>query len=272
MRIAVASGGPSEHVEQALKGRFARIYELYEASQKGHPNNYFESTVNDQDERLLKHRFGSVEVALGRLPPEAWRELIKRAAKYVHVRDSLRRWQQLWDILHEAKGFLMLQERGYKNIRFLPEGNNEMPDLQANDGGTVVLLEVETVNVSDDEICLWQTVRQEDREVLRRIESGEQDEDLEASETPYSAARSVLLALPDTLKKKVLKTIKHALEQIRAHPQSDGARKIILLLTRLDLDYRLAEENRLALQQFILGLNGQYGDVELAHVSIDWGW
>jgi hypothetical protein len=166
---------------------------------------------------------------------------------------------------------LLLQERGFTEIEFLPEGTRSMPDLKAKDSEVLVLLEVETVNVSDDECRRWLKAVQEDRELFRRIATN-QAGDLETESLRYRAARPVGRGLPGSLTNKVRKTIEHALKQLQAHPQAANARRIILLVTHLDSDYCLDEENRAALRQFVLRQNDQYENVEIVHESVDWGW
>jgi hypothetical protein len=73
----------------------------------------------------------------------------------VFKRDKHRGWHQLFDILNQAKAYGYLKREGCQDIAFIPRSTidgQQTPDLKATGTEGPVLCEVETLNVSKDEI------------------------------------------------------------------------------------------------------------------------
>ena len=68
---------------------------------------------------------------------------------------SRRGWQQLFDILNQARAYNYLKTLGCSNILFIPRADNQAlrtPDIEAILGSDRVLCEVKTINISQKEI------------------------------------------------------------------------------------------------------------------------
>ena len=67
-----------------------------------------------------------------------------------------RGWPQLFDILNEARAYNYLKSLGCTNLRFIPrshEKNEKSADLERSLPLHCVWCEVETINISDEEIA-----------------------------------------------------------------------------------------------------------------------
>jgi hypothetical protein len=139
-------------------GRFPRIFELYAASAQGEPGNYFEFKNVRRGLAAGEPFFVRLEQILAALDPIAWQTFKIRTVPYVHKLDAWEYSKQLFERLHEAEGYLALKEKGYQHVRFLPEDTGTpQPDLEATDRGLLVLMEVKTVNESDDQKRYFET-------------------------------------------------------------------------------------------------------------------
>src|SRR6185369_1149062 len=129
-------------------------FDLYQRSDKGNPKNYFDFR------ELCPSASGSFalsEKTFARLDAKSWEKLREKALPYVTVDDRLRRYQQLWSALDEARGYVLLADEGYEQIEFIEpkkdkKGNPQSPDLTATKDCSTAVLEVKTVNESND--CL----------------------------------------------------------------------------------------------------------------------
>src|SRR5436190_1295359 len=54
--------------------------------------------------------------------------------------------------LDEARGWVLLKERGYQNIRFIGKQNEKTPDLLGTKDNSTAILEVKSLNQSDEDI------------------------------------------------------------------------------------------------------------------------
>lgn len=92
-----------------------------------------------------------IEANLSRLDSKAWKDLIEKLLRYsCSKRGSIERGQ-FWNHLNEVRGYLLLAERGYSEIDFIPETDEERADLVGKFPKRVIL-EVKTINRSDDDI------------------------------------------------------------------------------------------------------------------------
>lgn len=132
---------------------FPRLYEVYCESEQANAANYFEDFGRVLGSPLAQSAYKKLEVELEQLEDIAWQELKQKAINYVVAKDERRAWSQLFDILNEAKGYLYLKSEGCKKIHFIPEcKGSKTPDIRAQCGCSIALLDVKTINVSDEEI------------------------------------------------------------------------------------------------------------------------
>ena len=206
--------GPSDSIqlkeaENWLLSVSPRLFDLYQQSEKDDPKNYF-----DFKELFpwASASFARTEETLARLDVEAWRKLCEKALPYVTVDDPLRRYQQLWSALDEARGYVLLADQGYNQIEFIEpkknkKGSAQSPDLTATKDGSTAILEIKTINESND--CLG----------------------------PNAAWRhgaiTVRPDLSEEFKGKLVSTIEHARKQLNSYPHRTN-RKIVLLVVRFD--------------------------------------
>ena len=138
--------------------RFTRLNELFERiefekikTQK--EDNVIAGYIEWGKREPLVQKDAELLVAnLSRLAPKAWKDLIeKKVLQYsCSKRGSIKR-RQFWNHLNEVSGYLLLAERGYSEIDFIPETDAERADLVGNFPKRVIL-EVKTINRSNDDI------------------------------------------------------------------------------------------------------------------------
>jgi hypothetical protein len=101
-----------------------------------------------------RKQYDDIESELAELDETAWSFLKQEARPYVLKRDKHRGWQQLFDILNQAKAYGYLKREGCQDIAFIPRSaidGQQTPDLKAMGTEGPVLCEVKTLNVSKDE-------------------------------------------------------------------------------------------------------------------------
>lgn len=188
---------------------FPRLFDLYQRSTKDHPKNYFDFKELFP---FASGAFAQSEKAFTKLDAKSWEKLREKALPYVTVDDPLRRYQQLWSALDEARGYVFLADQGYEQIEFIePEKNSkgrpQFPDLSATKGNSTAILEVKTVN--------------------------ESNENLSPNASWRHGAITVRPDLSPKFRGKIVSTIEQARGQLNSYAhQSD--RKIVLLVVRLD--------------------------------------
>jgi len=195
---------PTTGAAHWLMTHFPRLFDLYEHSDKANPKNYFNV---DYPLPLAEE-----EKRLARLDSASWRVLCDKAAPYVCVDDPARRYQQLWNVLDEARSYVLLAEQGYEQIIFIEpnkskKDSKQSPDLIGQKSNSAATLEVKTINESRDNLAEdapWRT----EAVTVRRVLSAE-------------------------FRQKVAATIKHAKSQLDSYPHS-VERKIVLLIIRFD--------------------------------------
>jgi hypothetical protein len=194
--------------------RFPRIFELYGASAQGEPGNYFEFKNVRRGLAAGEPFFVRLEQILAALDPIAWQTFKTRTAPYVHKLDAWEYSRQLFERFHEAEGYLVLREKGYQHVRFLPEDTGTpQPDLEATDRGSLVLMEVKTVNESDDQKRYF--------------------------EAPLEFL-PIRQDIPAGLEAKIRATITHAQTQLQSVQSPTIQRRLILLFIRLDFHVEAA--------------------------------
>jgi hypothetical protein len=86
-----------------------------------------------------------------RLDPDSWQALKSEARPRLTRPDPKRGWQQLIDILNQARAYNYLVELGCSGVRFVPRGRKKTPDLEGTLDTRKVLCEVKTINISEQE-------------------------------------------------------------------------------------------------------------------------
>ena len=215
----------------AWSQRYPRIFDLYSGGGRDGAANYFEhpnvqrGLMNGQDFYVrLEQSFAAMDDC-------AWNQFKARAAGYV---DKPSKWgwpTQLFDAFREAYGYVELKNAGYREIRFIPKGqDSETPDLEGRDpDGGRVLMEVKTIHESDVVQKGLRPGRALVLEITFEIESG--------------------------LRIKLRATVDKALSQLRSIP--GPARRILLLFVRLDFNVEAWDH----VHQFVAQL--QTPDVEI---------
>lgn len=207
-----------EELVQCLERNFPRLHDLYIASERNHPKNYFEhpnclAAVQRCDDKLL-----AIEQDLQQLDRKAWQAFKAKTIRLVTTTD---RWEwnmELFDRFDEAKGYCFLKVEGYTDIEFIPERQGiRTPDLRGVRQDGKVLLEVKTIHESDD---------QNDR-LMRRGKYQDQDN---------REAQLVEHSLNPAMQRKLEKTVESATEQL-SYPEENVHRRILLLYVWLDLKY-----------------------------------
>jgi hypothetical protein len=133
-----------------------RLYTLRDCiTDPASPNAYF----RDFDQNLarsahIKETYLRWERVLQGLDAQAWEHLKNEAAPRLTARDRTGRgWQQLFDILNEARAYNYLKSLGCTNLQFIFRSNERTPDLEGLLDSQHVLCEVKSLNISDAEIA-----------------------------------------------------------------------------------------------------------------------
>ena len=177
-----------------------------------------------------------MEQRLARLDPDAWEQLIAKALPEVCRKDKRRRWSQLWNYLNEVLGYVLLADRGYTKIRFLDREDEKTPDLLGESEISRAIVEVKTVNPSEDDIDhlnAWPPI-----------------------------ARDMGCGLTGKFKEKLEKTVDGARTQLRGYGEPTDKR-IVFLVISLDSGFKFIEQNYAELREFIV--THQKPDVELVY-------
>ena len=151
-----------------------RLYEMKDRIvDPASPNAYFQNfdTIL-ADSTHVKDIYLRLERVLQELDDTAWLHLKEEACKRLNLRDALGRgWQQLFDILNEARAYRYLKSMNCTNLRFIPRSAGKTPDLECLLGLNRVLCEVKTINISDEEVAA-RTGPMEARSIEATISTG----------------------------------------------------------------------------------------------------
>lgn len=207
-----------------LVPHFPRLRDLFEHSDRGNPKNYF----NVEFPLPLMGE----ERRFARLDSVSWEVLREKAAPYVSIDDPLRSYQQLWSTLDEARGYVFLADQGYDRIEFIEpskskKSGQQSPDLVGYKAGSTAILEVKTVNESNENLgpnALWR-----------------------------HEAIQVRSNLSPEFKGKLVATIEQARNQLKSYPHP-SERKIVLLVVRLDYGQKTGGHLYEELDEFIASL------------------
>ena len=220
------SSSISEKEAEEWLSHFPKLFDLYQQSKKDDPNNYF-----NFDELIpwSAPNFAEIEKTLSRLDTESWKRLRTKALSYVSADDPHRRYQQLFDHLNEAKGYVFLADQGFAQIEFIEpkknkKGASQSPDLFATKADSAALLEVKTINESKENLspsALWR-----------------------------NEAVTVRQNLSDEFKNKIIATIEQARSQLDGYSRPAG-RKIVFLIVRFDHGQKTAWHLYSELKDFV---------------------
>jgi hypothetical protein len=235
----------SEKEAEEWLSNFPRLFDLYQRSEKKNPKNYFNFEELFPIAFLGSGAYADIEKVLARLDSAAWEKLRKKALPYVTANDPLRSYQQLFSTLNEARGYVFLADQGYERIEFIeprPHKTDkpESPDLVARKSESTAILEVKTINESDD--CL------------------------KPSAPWRHGAVMVPPSLSEKFEDKIDSTIQKARSQLNSYPLRTD-RKIVLLVSHFDHGQKTGEHLYLELERFIASRNMKDG-IEVYHQAI----
>ena len=132
-----------------------RVFELLDLIEHPlAPSAYFPDfeTGRDPRDRFRRAAWLAREREFQRLDAESWKALKSEARAYLTRHDpNGRGWQQLIDVLNQARAHNYLVELGCSGVRFVPRGTKETPDLEGTLDTRKVLCEVKTINISEQE-------------------------------------------------------------------------------------------------------------------------
>jgi len=220
--------------------RFPKLNSLFNYCEIDNDTNYFARALERGVLKLplAQERYLQLERELSSLDEASWVQFCQKVLRYVAVSNELRGFQQLFDMFNEVKGYVFLDSQGYKNIEFIEEDNSKQtPDLIAKDFGNVTLMEVKTINNSDEEI-----------KHIQRNSGGQ-----------GMRARDVLNYLPEPLLRKIKSTVDKASKQLLAYSPENIAinRRIVYLCIKPDVSIFLENTNLNALQDFCQSLSDE---------------
>lgn len=116
--------------------------------------NHYDGYFNDIEKCLKSNvayeKYFKLEHELQKVDQDAW-EILKQKTINYFTKITSRGWQQLFEALNEAKGYVHLASAGCSSIIFIPEANIKTPDIEAQNGQNKYLLEVKTINISEQE-------------------------------------------------------------------------------------------------------------------------
>ena len=137
---------------------FPRLNQLYERIGPLKADNVLQSYIQLGTFCPLERKHAEwFEGNLARLDSDAWEHLIKKVLPYSCNKRTDRGWEEFWDHLNESRGYVLLEDRGYERVCFIkPEEskkgqNYEFADLIGESSASRAILEVKTINRSDDD-------------------------------------------------------------------------------------------------------------------------
>jgi hypothetical protein len=223
--------GPSDSIqgkeaEDWLLSNFPRLFDLCQRSNKDDPKNYFNFKELLPIAYLGAQAYWEIEQVLSRLDSTAWEKLSKKALAGVTADDPTRRYHQLFNALNEARGYAYLEDEGYNAIGFIEDLTGKSPDLRAKKNSSIAILEVKTVNQSDEDI---------------------KNESLHKNE-----AIKVSPMLSEKFKARIKRNIRDAQEQLKRY-QASATRRVIFLFIHMESSQRTCGESYADLKTFIAG-------------------
>ncbi len=235
---------------------FPRLYELYLESDKACEANYFAKLDEALEMPGRRPHYEQLEKGLQQVEDTAWQEFRLKVRKYITIKDDRRGYSQLFDCFNEVKGYLYLKSEGCDEIHFVPEKEKKgikSPDLCAHSKDTMVLLEVKTINRSDDEIN-W---------ICRNSKIG-------ANGVRRMEAKEARQGLTDPLKVKIAEKINLAEDQLVTYACEGVKRRIAYLVINLDILDELDQRNRSELEKYIQLQGDNHKQIEVTYSGGSW--
>jgi len=222
----------------AIIKRFPKLGMLWERSHTDAADNYFGIYDSPKLFPGTEKQFIEWEALLQDLDPKSLETFLRKAAGKVSAqRNPDRGWSQLVESMNEVRGYQYAHSLGYTTVHLLDEQAHPFPDIEAYNANGKCLIEVKTIQKSDEELRKRGQVQSEE------------------------------LGLPIRLRRLIKKRYSHAVKQISGHPLADSARKICYMVINLDLRTLLAKENKRLLEVFIQELQTE---VEIYYISQYW--
>jgi hypothetical protein len=141
-----------------LRAKLPRLYELKDlGDDPTSANAYFRNFEKHlQDSPHVLQIYLRWERSLQKLDFNAWDFLKDEALPYLTTKQAKKRgWEQLFNILNQARAYAYLKAAGCSSPRFIPRADAqgfETPDIEAALGSARLLCEVKSVNISEDEV------------------------------------------------------------------------------------------------------------------------
>jgi hypothetical protein len=220
------------------KDDYPYLYELFSASDVQHRDNYFSGMDRIQSPQTVQG-YRDWEARFARMDSQSRQNIIERAAPLVTRRDIAndRHWTALFETLNEVKGYNYLQDLGYSEVRFIPPTSSPTPDLHGSASVGDALLEVKTVNMSDENLAT------------------------------YGVVQTAHDGLPDGLKRKLESDYATACKQLRSVTAREPTRRICAFFISIDRQLAFARSNLQALIDFMTSIEN---DCEIYHHSQHW--
>jgi hypothetical protein len=220
-----------QQMEYSMESEFTKLMDLYNSYEGGDNSCFFSQIPYEltKDQRF----FIELENDLSQLDSSNYeifkKDLLKKVGR--NIRDKIQ----------ELKGFRYLKESGATNIKFLePDNIHKTPDLLASMEETNdTILEVKSINVSDDDEQMWNELAKN-----------------------KATAKSAILGLNDAFKRKIHLTIESAKDQLIAYPNFTE-NKIILLVIALDTNNALSRRNWMELEDYLKEIARSQSSVKL---------
>jgi hypothetical protein len=193
-----------------FRAELPRLYELKDSvGDPASPDAYFCNFDQDLARSAhVKEIYLRYERDLQGLDGKAWEHLKAAALRRVTARDKKGRgWQQLFDILNEARAYSYLKSLGWTNLRFIPRSPTRTPDIEGSRASDRVLCEVKTINISNVEV---------------------------AFRTGQVKVRSGQVALPAEFLEKLRNTVEKAKQQLLAFDPGRAAAHLVYLNVLFD--------------------------------------
>lgn len=208
--------------------RFPRLFDLAEFARKKGRGVFFENLPQALSHQLGNEFYKSIEDDLQALDESAWkyfREAILKDLPESDQTESARSY--VFDRLSEIKGYIVLKQKGYENVRFIPRSKKqgeETPDVEAvnAEGSPIALLEVKRLRQSDNENQF-----RENNTAL--IKNGH-----------LPKIRRLNHDVPNGLQNKLKQKVNDAVDQMYAfHSSETDCERFVLLVIDLDHEQRI---------------------------------
>ncbi len=215
-----------------------RLFEIYSESQQDHADNYFRDFHRKLRLSNALEAFKKLEDGLNELNKPAWQAFKRKVLPFVCKKHPLHNYQQLVDCFNEVKGYLYLKREGFTDIQFIPEDKLSTPDLRANGKRGIVLLEVKTLNHSDE--GHKNTRNRQVREAQKSLPVG-------------------------FINSKLDPVITNARQQLLSIKNGNIALRIVYLIIKLDMDCAVCLSNYEELASLINERNVRYSEIEIEY-------